>query len=86
MTLRITSAGVAPSATVKIEGRLTGDEIPELRRACEAVEGRLVLDLTYLQSADRQGVSVLQELRSKGADLTGASPYMQLLLDRAAAD
>jgi len=86
MTLRISSAGSASWATVKIDGRLTGDEIPELRRVCDAVEGRLVLDLTYLQSADRQGVSVLQELRSKGADLTGASPYIRLLLDRAPAE
>jgi anti-anti-sigma regulatory factor len=86
MTLRISSTASGPSATLKIDGRLTGEEVPELRRACEGAEGRLVLDLTDLQSADRQGVSVLQVLRAKGADLIGASPYLQLLLDHAPAD
>ena len=86
MTLRITPAGPGPSATLKIDGRLTSEEVAELRLACDRVEGRLILDLSGLQSADRQGVSVLRELRTKGADLVGASPYVQILLDRAPAD
>ena len=86
MTLRITPAGPGPSATLRVDGRLTSEEVPELRIACARVEGRLVLDLSGLQSADRQGVSVLQALRTKGAELIGASPYLQILLDRAPAD
>jgi anti-anti-sigma regulatory factor len=86
MTLRITPAGSGQSTTLKIDGRLTSEEVPELRLACDRVEGPLVLDLSGLQSADRQGVSVLQELRTKGAELIGTSPYLQLLLDRAPAD
>jgi anti-anti-sigma regulatory factor len=83
MTLRIAKTGLGPPATtVKVDGRLTGDEVPELRGACEEIEGRLVLDLTDLKSADRQGVSVLWELRAKGADFIGVSPYLELLLDR----
>jgi len=86
MTLRITPAGSGPSATLKVDGRLTSEEVAELRHACDRVEGRLTLDLSGLQSADRQGVSALQELRTKGAELIGASPYLQLLLDRASSD
>jgi ABC-type transporter Mla MlaB component len=86
MTLRITPAGSGPSATLKVDGRLTSEEVAELRLACDRVEGRLILDLSGLQSADRQGVSVLQELRTKGAELIGASPYLQILLDRASSD
>ncbi len=82
MTLRITAAGPDPPATVKIDGRLTGEETPELRRVCTGIKGWLVLDLTDLQSADREGISVLRELRAKGANLIGASPYVQLLLHR----
>ncbi len=81
MTLRIVAIGPSPPATVKLDGRLTVDEVPELRRVCEGVRRRLTIDLTALQSADRQGVSLLRELRAKGADLGGASPYLQLLLD-----
>jgi ABC-type transporter Mla MlaB component len=86
MTLRITPPGSGPSATLKIDGRLTSEEVAELRHACDRVEGRLILDLSGLQSADRQGVSVLQELRTKGAEFIGASTYLQLLLDRASSD
>jgi ABC-type transporter Mla MlaB component len=81
MTLRIVAIGPSPSATVKLDGRLTGDEVPELRRVCEGAQRQLTLDLAALQSADRQGVSLLRELRTKGADLSGTSPYLQLLLD-----
>ncbi len=40
-----------------------------------------LLDLTDLQFAGREGVSVLRELRAQGAELTGTSPYLRLLLD-----
>ena len=43
MTLRIVAIGPSPSATVKLDGRLTGDEVPELRRVCEGVRRRLIL-------------------------------------------
>ena len=80
MTLRIIEEGLSPPATVKLEGRLTGEEVPELRRVCGGMKGRLVVDLCDLQSADREGVRVLRELRARGAGLVGASPYLQLLL------
>jgi len=82
MTLRIMTTGSNLRATIKIDGRLTGEEGPELRRVCAGASGRPVIDLTDLQSADREGVRVLRALRAKGADLVGASPYIQLLLDR----
>ena len=80
MTLRIVMTGPDPPVTVKIEGRLTGEEAAELRRVCAGIDGWPVLDLTDLQSADREGVSVLRELRAKGVRLIGASPYIQILL------
>lgn len=80
MTLRIVATGLMPPVTVKLDGRLTGEEVPELRRVCEGVKERLVLDLSDLQSADRQGVSALKELWGQGAGLIGASPYVELLL------
>ena len=81
MTLRIIPIGPGPPATMKLDGRLTGEAVLELRRVCEGVKGPLVLDLTDLQFADRHGVSTLRELRAQGAELIGASPYLQLLLD-----
>lgn len=86
MTLRITSDGPGPTARLKLDGRLTGDEAPEVRRVCAEVEGRVVLDLTDLQFADRQGVSVLRELRARGAQLIGVSHYLGLLLGETLSD
>ena len=73
-------------AAVKLDGRLTGEEVAELQGVCEGVAGRLVLDLTNLQFADRQAVGALRELRAHGAEITGASTYIRLLLDGGASD
>ena len=86
MTLRITVVARGAPTTVKVDGRLTGAEVPELRSVCSEVDGCLVLDLSDLSSADRNGVRVLQELRAKGADLVDVSPFVQLLLDRQSPD
>jgi hypothetical protein len=72
---------VAYSLTARQVGtKLSGEEVPELRRVCEEFGGRVVLDLGDLQPADRQGVSAMQELRELGASLIGASPYVEHLL------
>jgi len=80
MTLRISSNGPGPTSKLKLDGRLTSQEVSELRRACAGATGIVVLDLTDLQFADRQGVSVLREIRARGAQLIGVSHYLGLLL------
>ncbi len=67
---------------VRLAGRLTSLQVPELLQAC-APDGRLELDLTDLVSADPSGVEVLQRLRHRGAVLVGAPGYIQLKLDSA---
>jgi len=86
MTLRISSGGPGPTGRLKLDGRLTAEEVLELRRVCTAAKGRLVLDLTDLQFADRQGVSVLRDLRAQGAQLIGVSHYLGLLLGETPSD
>jgi ABC-type transporter Mla MlaB component len=83
VTLKISATG---PAKLKLDGALTGEEGPELRRACGGVKGRLALDLTDLRSVDRQGVGVLRELRAQGAEIVGASPYIELLLGTTATE
>ena len=80
MTLKITPTGPCPSAVLTLDGRLTGDEVAELRRAVDEVGGKVILDLTGLQFADRPGVSALRMLKAEGATFTGASPYIALLI------
>jgi hypothetical protein len=65
---------------VRLAGRLSVEQIPELLGACaEAL--RIQLDLTDLVSADPAGIEALQRLRGQGATLYGAPGYIQLKLD-----
>ncbi len=80
MTLLISSGGPGSTGPLKLDGRLTAEEVVELRHACAGVQGQVVLDLTDLQFADRQGVSVLREFKAHGAQFVGVSQYLGLLL------
>jgi anti-anti-sigma regulatory factor len=80
MTLRITLTGSDPPAMLALDGRLTGDEVDELHRAVAELGGQVVLDLTGLQFVDQLAVRALRELQAQGARLTGASPYIELLI------
>jgi anti-anti-sigma regulatory factor len=81
MTVRIVLVQEGPPGTIKLDGRLTGADVPELNLACQQIKGQLILDLSDLRSLDRQGASALRELRAKGAELTGLSPYARLLVE-----
>jgi len=86
MTLRISPIGPNPVTRFKLDGRLTVEVVPELVRVSAELREQLVLDLTDLQFADRQGVSVLRELRAQGAQLIGVSHYLRLLLGETPSD
>jgi hypothetical protein len=68
-------------AVVRVHGRLAGAAVPELERVCRETSPPLVLDVTYLMSADDCGIATLRRLVCGGAQLTGISPYLALLLD-----
>ena len=65
---------------VRLAGRLSIAEVPELLNAC-ADAHPLELDLRDLLSADVAGIEALQRLRGRGATLVGAPGYLQLKLD-----
>ena len=81
MNVRITPTIDDQQTVVKVVGRLQSDDISELEKEVCAVEGTLALDLSELLSADKTGIERLRELRAEGAELRGASQYVQLLLD-----
>lgn len=86
--LKISQAGKANrSVTLKLEGRVVGPWVGELRQVCELVlsEGRsLKLDLTDVSFADAGGVVVLANLRARGTKLLGATPFVDEQLKSAA--
>lgn len=76
--LRITP--VQP-ATYRLEGRLVGPWVDELRATCRSLPpSALRLDLSAVSYVDETGVSLLDELRRLGVDLSPCSPFVTALL------
>jgi hypothetical protein len=67
-------------AVVRIHGRLAGGAARELEQLCRDASGLLILDVTHLLSADDVGVATLRRLVIDGAQVSGMSPYLTLLL------
>jgi ABC-type transporter Mla MlaB component len=78
--LKISQAGKANhSVILKLEGRVVGPWVSELRQVCETLltEGRaLKLDLADVTFADADGVAVLTGFRAQGVTLKHCSPFV----------
>lgn len=71
------------SVTLKLEGRVVGPWVEELRQICELAlgEGRpLRLDLADVSYADGDGITALTDIKSRGAELNNCSPFVELQL------
>jgi anti-anti-sigma regulatory factor len=68
------------TVTLRVEGRITGSSVEELRTACEvhtfADEVKLSLELADVSFADAPGILLLKELGSRGVGLMHANPFM----------
>ena len=71
-----------PEDIVRLSGRLTEGEAFQLKKACNSIQKRFVLDLSDLLFADDAGINLLQELKKNGAEHRGTSPFIKMLLDR----
>ena len=78
LTLRITPVPSAFPGTLRLEGRLRAEEVPELERSAEA--GVRALDLEDLQSADEDGLAAIRRLRDRGVEIRNPSHYLAMLL------
>jgi hypothetical protein len=68
--------------TIRIEGKLTSADVPDVRAACGSANPPLRLDLSGLRTAAPDGIRALQSLSEAGAELHGPNPYInQLLLE-----
>jgi anti-anti-sigma regulatory factor len=79
--LRVTVVESSRSAvTLRVEGRITGPSVEELRRACDmhtfADEVQLSLELADVSFADAAGIVLLRELRSRGVGLVRANAFV----------
>lgn len=69
---------------LRIEGRLTGPSVEELRQACEPhvrADGvRLVIDLEHVSFADSHGIEVLKAFEGRDVTLLNLLPFLALQL------
>jgi ABC-type transporter Mla MlaB component len=79
--LKISQAGTPNhSVTLKLEGRVVGPWVEELRRICEPLlaENRILkLDLAEVSYADADGVATLNSFKSRGVKLNNCSPFVE---------
>jgi len=79
--LKISQAGTANrSVTLRLEGRIVGPWVGELRQICELLlsEGcGLKLDLADVSYVDAEGVVALTSFKSRGVKLKGCSPFVE---------
>jgi anti-anti-sigma regulatory factor len=83
--LRITVIPAASSERLKLEGRLAGDAVEELRRLCEerlAGTGsrRVILDLAAVSFIDNDGIELFRTLCRHNVIVCGHSPFVAELL------
>jgi hypothetical protein len=77
--LRITGNESEAGGVLRVEGRLVGPWVEELRLACDRHRSR-ALDLRGLQAADDDGLLLLRRLAGEGTTLLHLSGYLAALL------
>jgi anti-anti-sigma regulatory factor len=83
MDIRIDFISDKSETVVRIAGRLSGSAIEQLKKVCDPIEDPFVIDLSNLLFADDKGIDAIRAIADKGAQVQGASPFVQLLLDNA---
>ena len=86
MTLRIDILTGPGPATVRLSGWLSVAEVPDLEATVAKAGVPVHIDVGQMAGADAAGLLALQRLRGRGACLTGASPYIGLLLEEPAGE
>lgn len=71
------------SVMLRVEGRIAGPWVEELRATCNAHTGRdpgqLHLELEDVSFVDSEGIACLRELRDRGVGLNNVSPFLREL-------
>jgi anti-anti-sigma regulatory factor len=82
--LRITQLpATEPAKSLRLEGKLVGPWLDELRQACQMLPdspSALALDLSGVNFVDRAGAKYLRTLLGQGAQVTNCTPFVAELL------
>jgi len=77
--LKISEPKANHAVTLKLEGRLIGPWVNQLRETCEshlAEKRSIKLDFADVSYADRGGVQLLMNLRTRGVEFVNCSPFL----------
>jgi hypothetical protein len=81
MTCRIDRVFIEQGVVLRISGRITGEDLDVLRTALE--EGRVVeIDLTEVELADRDAVTLLARTETNGIGLRHCPAYIREWMTR----
>jgi anti-anti-sigma regulatory factor len=79
--LKISRVGIPTrTVTLKLEGRVVGPWVQELRRSCEPLllkQSKIALDLSEVSFVDDEGVAALNHLKSCGVELDNCSSFVE---------
>lgn len=79
--LKISQSGILNhTVTFKLEGRVVGPWVEELRRTCEPLLAELralKLDLEAVSFVDAEGVVTLKGMRQRGVELKNCSAFVE---------
>ena len=78
--LKISEPSVNHAVTLKLEGRLVGPWVAELKNACAqhlAAKRSIDLDFADVTFADRTGLALLLRLRAQGVKFLNCSPFLE---------
>lgn len=83
MTVRITVVEGAGIRHIRVEGRLSGDEVGELEQVIgDDPRHGVCLELENLRSADSAGLTALRRLRAAGVELHGVPRHLAWRIDQ----
>jgi hypothetical protein len=84
--LKITLEKGSRSTTLRVEGRLVGPWVEELKLAwraavTDAIDGRVAVDLSDVTFVGEEGKSLLEEMYAEGAKLKASGCVTRRLVD-----
>ena len=83
MAIRIDQIFDGSKTVVCVPGRLSSPAAAQLKKTCDPIKTPFVIDLSNLLFADDKGINAIQTIANRGAQIYGASPFIQLLLENA---
>ena len=81
--IRITTYPKQDCTVVIIDGKVSPEDVPEIRRVRTGLPGKVVLNLGELIECSEEGIRLLREWLDSGALLGEANPYLRMILGTA---